>query len=190
MDEDYFDYKLALNGATGNVVPGAEGVVYAIEDTAFLTPLPITDLSGVPLAKLIASPTGIYPPFKVPSGETRVNVVSGPMVTPVTSAEGSRGVPGPPGEPAVGLPPAATLPDGYIPVVASGTWTAAPAPSGGGGGGTSSMLEVYWVEGQGWPTLPATPPPGVKSRWFLGGPSRYTGAVWPGVRDFFVLSET
>lgn len=185
MAEDYFDYKLALNPITGNVVPSAEARVYAIEDTTFSTPLPITDLSDIPLAKLVASPTGIYPPFKVTTGDTKVVIVSGTMVTPVTSTEGSRGEPGAPGAPGVGLPSAADLPNGYVPVTASGVWTAGPMGSGGGGG-SSSMLEVYWVEGQGWPTLPATPPPGVKSRWFIGGPSAYTGVTWAGVRDIYV----
>lgn len=186
MAEDYFDAKLALNPETGNVVPSAQAQVYAIEDVTFSTPLPITDLSDIPIAMLVASPTGIYPPFKVTTGDTKVNIVSGAMVTPVTSAEGSRGLPGPAGEPGVGLPAAGSLPDGYVPIVASGEWTAGPMASGGTGGGSSSMLEVYWVEGQGWPTLPATAPPGVKSRWFIGGPSAYTGVTWAGVRDIYV----
>ena len=188
MADDYFDPKLALNLETGNVVPGAQAQVYAIEDTSFLTPLAITDMTGIPLAALIASPTGIYPSFKVVTGEQVVLAKSGSMVTPITSVEGSRGPAGQPGSPGVGLPSATSLPDGYTPVTASGTWTAQPA---GTTGGTSSgsMLEVYWIDGTGWPVLPATAPPGVKSRWFLGGPSQYTGAVWPGVRDFYVLSE-
>lgn len=191
MAEDYYDAKLALNISTGNVVPGAVAQVYAPEDTSFAHPLAITDLQGVPLASLIASPTGIYPPFKVVSGEQKVIARSGLMTTPLTSVEGSRGPAGAPGAPGEGLPDPDNLPDGYIPVVASGVWTAAPAPAGGGGGAVSgSMLEVYWVAGSGWPTLPSTPPAGVKSRWFLGGPTPYTGPTWPGVRDFFVLSES
>lgn len=190
MADDYFDAKLALNPETGNVVAGASAEVFALADTSFSTPLAITDLQGIPLASLIASPTGIYPPFKVASGETDVMVKSGAMITPVTSKEGSRGDPGEPGPAGVGLPSAAALPDGYIPVVASGQWSAAPAPSGGGGGTSTSLLEVYWVDGQGWPVLPASAPPGVKSRWFIGGPTPYMGATWAGVRDIYVSPGT
>lgn len=187
MADDYFEAKLALNLETGNVVPGAEAKVFAISDTAFAHELAITDMTGIPLASLIASPTGIYPQFKVVSGEVQVMAKSGTMITPLTSVEGSRGQPGAPGAPGVGLPPATSLPDGYVPVVASGQWTAAPA-STGGGGGSGSILEVYWVAGSGWPALPSTPVPGVKSRWFLGGSTPYTGVTWPGVLDFYVAS--
>lgn len=189
MADDYFDAKLALNLETGNVVPGAEAQVFAPEDSSFSNPLDITDLNGIPLAVLIASPTGIYPAFRVVSGEQKVLAKSGSMITPLTSAEGSRGPAGQPGADGVGLPSAASLPDGYTPVTASGAWTAQPAGTSGGAS-SGSMLEVYWIDGTGWPVLPATAPPGVKSRWFIGGPSQYTGAVWPGVRDIFVLSET
>lgn len=183
---DYFDAKLALNQEATNVVPGAVAQVYAAEDTAFTTPLAITDLTGVPLTALIASPMGIYPPFKVVSGQQDVIAKSGPMMTPLTSREGSRGPAGAAGAAGVGLPNAAALPDGYVPVVASGAWTAGPGGTGGGGGGSTSILEVYWVPGSGWPTLPPTAPPGVKSRWFIGGPTPYSGPTWDGVRDLYV----
>lgn len=187
MADDYFDAKLALNLQTGNVVPGASAQVYAMSDIAFAHPLTITDMTGIPLGALIASPTGIYPQFKVTTGEQQVMAKSGSMITPLTSVEGSRGDPGAPGEPGVGLPPASDFPDGYVPITASGEWTAAPAPTGGGGG-SGSILEVYWVAGVGWPALGTTPIPGVKSRWFLGGASPYTGVTWPGVLDFYVAS--
>lgn len=191
MAVDYFDAKLALNQEATNVVPGAVAQVYAAEDTSFTTPLAITDLTGVPLTALIASPMGIYPPFKVVSGQQDVLAKSGPMVTPLTSREGSRGPAGNDGDPGVGLPDAAALPDGYVPIVASGEWSAAPGgTSGGGGSGSGTMLEVYWIEGTGWPVLPNTAPPGIKSRWFIGGPTPYTGATWAGVRDLYVLRES
>ena len=187
---DYFDAKLALNLETGNVVPGAEAKVFAITDTAFAHELPITDMTGIPLASLIASPTGIYPQFRVVSGDVQVMAKSGTMITPLTSVEGSRGAAGQQGAPGVGLPDASDLPDGYVPIVASGEWSAAPGGTGGGGGsGSGTMLEVYWVEGAGWPVLPNTAPPGIKSRWFIGGPTPYTGATWAGVRDLYVLRE-
>ena len=190
MADDYFDAKLALNLETGNVVPSAVAQVYASEDVGFTHPLPITDLSNVPLSALIASPTGIYPPFRVPSGEQTVLAKSGPMVTPLTSVEGLRGAPGAPGAPGVGLPSPTGLPDGYVAVVASGVWTAGPGGTSSAGSSSGSILPVYWVDGTGWPTLPATPPAGVKSRWFIGGPTYYTGPTWAGVRDIFILSET
>ncbi len=99
MADDYFDAKLALNPETGNVVAGASALVYAISDTSFTTPLTITDLQGIPLGALIASPTGIYPPFIVTTGEQKVLAVSGSMRTPLTSVEGSRGPQGEPGDP-------------------------------------------------------------------------------------------
>ena len=105
---DYFEAKLALNPDTGAPVAGAEADVYAFDDVAFTTPLAITDMADVPLAKLIASPTGIYPPFKVAGEPTRVLAKSGPMVTPLTSVEGSKGDKGDPGDPA---DPALLLPD-------------------------------------------------------------------------------
>lgn len=190
MADDYFDAKLALNLETGNVVAGASAQIYSITDTAFANPLDITDLSGIPLGALIASPTGIYPPFKVVSGDVRVVAKSGSMFTPITSVDGSRGTPGEPGPPGEGLPSATSLPDGYAPITASGVWTAAPAATGGGGGtgSSTSIYEVYWVTGSGWPVLPASAPVGVKSRWFLGGPTPYTGATWAGVLDFYFAS--
>ena len=188
MVDDYFDSTLALNPA-GGTVPNAVATVYALDDITFTTPLEITNMSGVIIDSIVASPDGIYPAFKVTSGERKVNAKSGEYITPITSMEGMRGEPGAPGEPGVGLPPAGSLPDGYMPVVAAGVWSAAPAPSGGGGGGGSgSILEVYWVAGSGWPALGSTPIPGVKSRWFLGGPTPYTGVTWPGVLDFYVAA--
>jgi hypothetical protein len=86
---DYFDWKLALNEQTGSVVPGAVAQVFAITDTAFATPLAITDMSDVPLLNLTASPNGLYPPFKVTTGQTQVLVKSGDVVTPVTSLLGA-----------------------------------------------------------------------------------------------------
>ena len=101
MADDYFDMKLAWNQAVGNIVPGAVAQVYDLSDTAFTTPLEITDLTDVPLSALIASPTGIYPAFKVPSGQTRVIAKSGTMFTPMASVEGSRGPKGDPGDPGI-----------------------------------------------------------------------------------------
>lgn len=191
MADDYFDAKLALNGETGNVVAGAQATVYALEDTGFTTPLEITDMSGIPLANLIASPTGIYPQFKVVSGEQKVMAKSGAMVTPLTSAEGTRGLPGDPGPAGIGLPDPTNLPDGYGPITAGGVWGVIPG-GGGGGSGISPMYVVKWT-GSGWPTSAGIVPAGTVIRVFdaAGDPAAvpYTGATVDGVTDWFIRPE-
>lgn len=81
---DYFPKHLAVDPATGSVVPGATGTVFDAADTSFSTPLPVTDMAGVPVAALTAGPTGIFPDFKCP-GHTQVTIRSGTFVTPVQS---------------------------------------------------------------------------------------------------------
>lgn len=88
MANDYFDWAAALNEVTGSTLPNAIADIYAQDDTGFSVPLAITDVSDVPLAHLIATPTGLYPPFKVVSGETHVVALSGDVVTPITSLLG------------------------------------------------------------------------------------------------------
>lgn len=139
MADDYFDAKLALNQETGNVVAGASAQVYALDDTSFASPLAITDMTGIPLGALIASPTGIYPPFRVPSGEQKVIAVSGTMRTPLTSVEGSRGAPGDPGPAGVGLPDPTNLSDGSVPVVTAGAWGAQILTGGSGIAGAPTV---------------------------------------------------
>lgn len=90
MLDDYFDYTQAINPQGGGVLQhNAEAVVYAITDTTFSTPLPITDLNGIPMDKLRSGPNGVYPQFKVMTGETQVNVKSGDLVTRLTSILGA-----------------------------------------------------------------------------------------------------
>lgn len=63
-------------------------------------------------------------------------------------------------------------------------------PTGGGGGGTPAeqwLLPVIFANGS-YPTQPATPPPGVKVRWFFG-PEQYVGPVYPGIIDKFSLTD-
>ncbi|MFF2631947.1 Ig domain-containing protein [Microbacterium sp. NPDC058021] len=81
---DHFPATLAVT-ENGVVVRGAEAQVYAMADTTFANPLPLTDLQGVPMAKLVSSPMGIYPPFRVTTGELQVVVRSGTLLTPMTS---------------------------------------------------------------------------------------------------------
>lgn len=139
MDDDYFDMKLAWNDAVGNIVPGAMAQVFAITDTSFTTPLEITDLSGIPLNYLVASPNGIYPPFKVVSGDVKVIAKSGSMLTPIASVEGSRGAPGEPGPPGIGLPDPSGLPDGAVPVANGGEWGAQVITGGSGPTGAPAV---------------------------------------------------
>lgn len=87
---DYFEATLALDPTTGNVVPHAEAQIHAISDRAFTTPLQITDIAGTPLPRLLASSTGIYPPFRVATGETCVVAKSRTSTTPLTSIEGTQ----------------------------------------------------------------------------------------------------
>lgn len=84
---DYFDQKLGLNEQTGLAVANAVAQVYAMTDTAFATPLPITDMAGLPMSELRASPNGIYPVFRC-AGHTQVNARSGGVTTPITSLLG------------------------------------------------------------------------------------------------------
>lgn len=93
LEADFFDYRLAIDPTAGIVVPNATAKVYAIADTTFASPLPITDVTGAPIAgnELVASPTGVLPQFMVPSGETQVMVrTSLGVVTPVVSEGGVR----------------------------------------------------------------------------------------------------
>jgi hypothetical protein len=78
---DYFPATVALDPTTDAALEGAEADVYAIEDVEFTTPLPITDVQGVAMEKLVAGPSGIFPAFRV-DGYTQVVPVSGGVVSP------------------------------------------------------------------------------------------------------------
>ncbi|MFL2002003.1 hypothetical protein [Microbacterium sp. A1-JK] len=81
---DYFPASVAAD-ANANLARNAEANVYALADTSFSTPLSITDLQGVPMAKLTSSDVGIFPPFRVVNGTQQIVVVSGDLKTPMTS---------------------------------------------------------------------------------------------------------
>lgn len=132
MDEDFFVATLALNPDTGTVVPGAVADVYDITDTAFAAPLDITDVAGVPQANLTASPTGVYPAFKIATGEQSVVVKSGDILTPIRSELGKKGDPGDAGPAGVGVPDTATAETGQA-IVWNGS-AAVWAPVAGGSG--------------------------------------------------------
>jgi len=153
MADDYFDRSLAWAPDQG-LVPHAVATVYALTDTELSQPLELTDLTDVPMSALEADAYGVYPPFKVVSGETDVIAVSGDLVTAVTSRQGMKGDDG------VGissvaivdgdlvltmsdsttinagpvqgvLPDAGALDDGYMLVTLGGVWTLAPVQGGG-----------------------------------------------------------
>lgn len=153
MAVDYYAQTLALNDRTGLPVPNAVAQVYAMTDTAFASPLPITDMTDLPVATLQASPTGIYPAFKAP-GHTQVLVRSGEMVTPLTSWYGVLYE--------VGLLPN-TVPDllraaeaAEAAAAAAAESAAEAAASAGGGGGGGGSGESLTYSGTAWPARPST----------------------------------
>lgn len=86
-DEDFFEYATAVSDK-GVPIPDGEADVYAELGGSEI--LPITDMNGLPLSKLVS--TGFqYPRFKVPSGQTLVWAKSGEYWTPLRSVFGSRG---------------------------------------------------------------------------------------------------
>lgn len=162
MADDYFDAKLALNPDTGNVVPGASALVYAQGDTTYSNPLPITDLTGIPLVSLLASPTGIYPAFRVTSGEYSVIAKAGDLYTPITSVLGSI---------LTLLPDPSAAADGLVITVVDGEYVL--GAGGGGGGGTSSSAVYYNSTSSTWPARPGVTTP---VTWYS---TRSPGAIKP-----------
>lgn len=81
---DYFSAAVALD-QNQRLIRDAEADVFALSDTTFSTPLAITDLQGVPMAKLRSSAEGIYPDFRVVGGAQQILAKSGDRVTPMTS---------------------------------------------------------------------------------------------------------
>ncbi|WHE35136.1 SGNH/GDSL hydrolase family protein [Microbacterium sp. BDGP8] len=79
-----FPSSLALDDRN-NIVREAEAYVYDVNDANLASPLPITDLQGVPFTggKLVAS-NGIFPQFRTPTGVLEVYVKSGERVTYLT----------------------------------------------------------------------------------------------------------
>jgi len=128
MADDYFDRSLAWSPDQG-LVPHAVATVYALTDTELSQPLELTDLTDVPMSALEADAYGVYPPFKVVSGETDVIAVSGDLVTAVTSRLGMKGEPGDPGPEGAGVPPLNTGSPGMVAThVGDGVaWASSPA---------------------------------------------------------------
>lgn len=84
MAIDYFSAALALD-QNGRIVRDAEADIYALADTTFSNPLAITDLQGVPMAKLRSNSDGIYPDFRVVADVEQIVAKSGDRITPMTS---------------------------------------------------------------------------------------------------------
>lgn len=63
----------------GQVLPGGQGKIVALEDTVTLTALPITDLQGIPFTNnmLTASGVGVLPAFRTGDYRAAVSWVSG-----------------------------------------------------------------------------------------------------------------
>lgn len=78
---------VAYDAPSGAFARNAEGQVYALTDTSFATPLPVQDLSGVPLPSLVSSNDAFIPPFKV-DGHKVVNWKSGPYIIELESTQG------------------------------------------------------------------------------------------------------
>lgn len=60
-----YDSQIALDQATEQVARNAAGHVYATTDTAFATPLVVTDLAGVVRSEIIANGLGLIEEFRV-----------------------------------------------------------------------------------------------------------------------------
>lgn len=122
---DYFPATVALDPLTDAALEGAVAEVFAIEDTSFTTPLSITDIGGVPMANLVAGPTGIFPAFRV-DGYTQVVPKVGDIVSPPITSQF--------GPVLMVLPDPTDEPDGRTIVTQGGVWVTTTLPDGGGGG--------------------------------------------------------
>lgn len=60
-----YEAAIALDAVTGDVARSAAGQVYATADTAFATPLTVTDLAGITRSELVANDQGLIEPFRV-----------------------------------------------------------------------------------------------------------------------------
>lgn len=91
-----YEARLAVDGNTLEAAPGATGLIYARDDTAFTTPLTALDSNGLPV-ELTANSMSVLPNFWV-EDHTAVNWRSGDWVFPLTSSEpipGAKGDAGP-----------------------------------------------------------------------------------------------
>ncbi|NLP82575.1 hypothetical protein HF576_01815 [Microbacterium sp. CFH 90308] len=88
--QDQFDSQIAYNPDADELVTGATFQVFASDDSAFATPLPITDpASGAGIPTLRSSSIGVLPDFRVPGDPPQVILKSGAFVTLLTSKFGA-----------------------------------------------------------------------------------------------------
>ena len=80
-----FPAVIAIDEPSGELARNAEGQVYEVTDTAFVSPLPVTDLNGVPVASLRSSAQGVVPGFRVTATQPRVMWRSGTYVIEILS---------------------------------------------------------------------------------------------------------
>lgn len=131
-----FPATVAYDTNTGLTIKNAEADVYAVTDTAFTTPLDLVDLAGVPIAKLVSSNDGVFPPFVVDDATEHAEVVakSGSYLTPMVSFLGGSGPAGPAGPAGAGVPNVAASVAGQV-IKSTGpdtppVWAAEAAGSG------------------------------------------------------------
>lgn len=87
--QDYYDSLIAYNPDTSELVSGATFQVFAVDDSAFATPLVVTEpTSGATIATLTSSAVGVLPDFRVAGDPAQVILKSGAFVTKLTSRLG------------------------------------------------------------------------------------------------------
>lgn len=87
--QDSFDFPIAYNPTTDELVTGATFTVYAVDDIALATPLAVTDpVSGAAITPLVSSSIGVLPSFAVAGDPAQVILKSGTFVTLLTSKYG------------------------------------------------------------------------------------------------------
>lgn len=87
-DPIYTSAAVLAIDAQGKPVAGAEFAAYAPEDTAFTTPLTVSDpVTGAPINPLKAGANGALPPFTVAGNHPRVILKSGSFSTEVVALQ-------------------------------------------------------------------------------------------------------
>lgn len=124
----------------GQILEGATGQIYDVDDLAAANPLNITDLSGVPIegGRLVAAPNGVLPRFRENSTRTVVSWVSGPHRMDI---------------PCLDLIPPGGSAGQVLTLTLSGELAWADAPTGGGGGGGGISSGDYWNRTQTVPVI-------------------------------------
>ncbi|GLJ78695.1 hypothetical protein [Microbacterium imperiale] len=82
----YIPPLLLVDTDSGRRLINTEAQVFAMTDTQFSSPLPITDMQGVPFTGgvLTSNSDGVLPEFRPPVGTVQVLIRAGAAVTPVT----------------------------------------------------------------------------------------------------------